>query len=105
MDNMNRAYKIKLITNAYTSDSIGQMIPTESDKSVFAIVRSASQSEFFNAGEAGLKPDKVFDVLMTEYEGQMRVKHEGEVYSVYRTYIRDDGRIELYTEKRVGGYT
>lgn len=46
---MNRAYKIKLITNAYTSDSIGQMIPTESEKSVFAIVRSASQSEFFNA--------------------------------------------------------
>lgn len=102
MDNMNKAKKIKLIANAYTSDSIGQLIPTESEKSVFAKIRSASQSEFFNAGENGLKPDKVFDVLMTEYEGQMRVKYDNDNYSVYRTYLRDDGRVELYTEKRVG---
>ena len=102
MDNMNRAKKIKLISNAYTCDSIGQFVPTESEKSVFAIVRSASQSEFFNAGENGFKPDKVFDVLMTEYEGQMRVKYGNDIYSIYRSYVRDDGRIELYTEMRVG---
>ena len=102
MDNMNKAKKIKLIANAYTSDSIGQLIPTGSNKDVFAIIRSASQSEFFNAGENGLKPDKVFDVLMTEYDGQMRVKYDNDFYSVYRTYFRDDGRVELYTEKRVG---
>lgn len=102
MDNMNRAKKIKLIANAYTSDDIGQLIPTGSNKDVFAIIRSASQSEFFNAGENGLKPDKVFDVLMTEYEGQMRVKYGDDYYSVYRSYVREDGRVELYTEKRVG---
>lgn len=102
MDNMNRAKKIKLISNAYTCDDIGQFLPIESEKSVFAIVRSASQSEFFNAGENGFKPDKVFDVLLTEYDGQMRVKYDNEFYSIYRSYVRDDGRIELYTEKRVG---
>ena len=99
---MNRAKKIKLISNAYTCDEIGQFVPTESEKSVFAIVRSASQSEFFNAGENGFKPDKVFDVLLTEYDGQVRVKHGNDIYSIYRSYVRDDGRVELYAEKRVG---
>ena len=41
---------------------------------------------------------------MTEYEGQMRVKYGNDIYSIYRSYVRDDGRIELYTEKRVGDW-
>ena len=102
MDNMNIAKKIKLISNAYTCDDIGQFVPTESEKSVFALVRSVSQSEFFNAGENGFKPDKVFDVLVTEYDGQVRVKCDDDIYSIYRSYINDNGRIELYAEKRVG---
>ena len=69
---------------------------------MFAYVRSASQSEFFNAGEAGFKPDKVFDVLLTEYDGQSGVEFGSDVYTIYRTYDRDDGRVELYAEKRVG---
>lgn len=100
---MNKAKKIKLLTNTYTVDAIGQRIPTVTEKSVFAIVRSASQSEFFNAGENGLKPDKSFDVLMTEYDGQTDLIYSGDRYSVYRTYNNyETGRVELYTEKRVG---
>ena len=99
---MNKVKKINLLTSTYTSDEIGQSILTESKKAVFAYVRSASQSEFFNAGEIGLKPDKVFDVLLTEYDGQAGVECNSEVYTIYRSYIRDDGRIELYAEKRVG---
>lgn len=102
MDNMNRAKKIKLLTSTYTTDSIGQRVPTKTEKSVFALIRSASQSEFFNAGEHGLKPDKVFDVLITEYDGQGEIIYAGNTYTVYRTYERDDGRVELHTEKRVG---
>lgn len=99
---MNRVKKIYLLTSTYTSDDIGQQIPVDTKKAVFAYVRSASQSEFFNAGEAGFKPDKVFDVLLTEYEGQSGVEFGSDVYTIYRTYDRDDGRVELYAEKRVG---
>ena len=99
---MNRAKKINLLTSSYTSDDIGNITPIESKKTVFAYVRSASQSEFFNAGEAGFKPDKVFDVLLTEYDGQSGVEFGSDVYTIYRTYDRDDGRVELYAEKRVG---
>lgn len=99
---MNRAKKINLLTNTYTSDEIGQFVPTESKTPVFAYVRSASQSEFFNAGEQGFKADKVFDVLLSEYDGQGGIECDSEVYTIYRSYIRDDGRIELHAEKRVG---
>lgn len=99
---MNRAKKIYLLTSTYTSDDIGQQISVDTKKAVFAYVRSASQSEFFNAGEIGLKPDKVFDVLVTEYDGQTGVQYGMEYYTIYRTYYRDDSRVELYAEKRVG---
>ncbi len=99
---MNRAKKINLLTSTYTSDDIGNFTEIESKKAVFAYVRSASQSEFFGAGEAGFKPDKVFDVLLTEYDGQSGVEFGSDVYTIYRTYDRDDGRVELYAEKRVG---
>ena len=99
---MNRAKKITLLTNTYTKDDLGQLIPTVEEKTIFALVRSASQSEFFNAGEKGFKPDKVFDVLVTEYDGQTELVYDGQTYSVYRTYDREDARVELHAEKRVG---
>lgn len=99
---MNKAKKISLHTVTYTTDALGQKIPTVVLKPIFAIVRSASQSEFFNAGQEGLKPDKVFDVLITEYDGETELTYNSEVYSIYRVYERDDARVELYTEKRAG---
>jgi len=99
---MNRAKKIILLTNTYTKDDIGQLIPTVEEKEIFALVSSASQSEFFNAGQNGFKADKVFDVLVTEYDGQTEVVYKEDTYSIYRTYEREDARIELYAEKRVG---
>lgn len=99
---MNIAEKIYLQTIAYTVDSIGQRVETVSETEVFALVESVSQTEFFDAGEKGLKPEFRFVVWLTEYEGQENLRYGSDVYSVYRTYRRNDGRIELYTQKRVG---
>lgn len=99
---MNIAEKIYLQTIAYTVDSIGQRVETVSETEVFALVESISQTEFFDAGEKGLKPEFKFCVWLTEYEGQENLRYGSDVYSVYRTYRRNDGRIELYTQKRVG---
>lgn len=99
---MNIAETIYLQTLAYTVDSIGQRTATVSEKAVFAKVESISMSEFFQAGVTGLKPDLKFTVWLTEYEGQENLRYGTDVYSVYRSYRRKDGRIELYTQKRVG---
>ena len=99
---MNIAKKIYLLTIAYSIDSIGQRKETASEKCVFALVESVSMNEFFQAGEIGLKPDLKFTIWLTEYEGQENLRYKSDIYSIYRTYRRKDGRVELYAQKRVG---
>lgn len=98
---MNRAKKIKLISMTYEPDEIGQMIPIETETEPFAIVRDVSGSESERPVE-GLRPSKVFDVLMTEYDGQEVIEYKAARYHIYRTYLRDDARIELYGGVRIG---
>ena len=85
----------------YAPDEIGQMIPTEAETNPFAIVRDVSGSESERPVE-GLRPSKVFDVLMTEYDGQEVIEYKNARYHIYRTYLRDDARIELYGGVRIG---
>ena len=98
---MNIAEKISLVTKTYSIDSIGQRVETRSLKEVFALVESASQSEFFNGGQNGLRPEFKFTVLINEYGGQDTVMYKSVEYDIYRTYRRTDGRIELYAQKAV----
>ena len=86
----------------YTTDSIGQITTTEKKTDVIAEVSSISQSEFMDAGQIGLKPDLRFEVWTSEYNGEENVEMDGTRYSVYRTFKRDNGRTELYTERRSG---
>lgn len=100
---MNRVSKIKLINWTYEPDSIGQLVPTATKTEVFAYVNDVSQREFFDAGQGGLRPRKVFDVLITEYAGQSEIEWNDEQYQVYRSFSNaKTGRVELYTEVRVG---
>ena len=98
---MNRAHKITLIGKSYTEDEIGQQIPTETERKVFAYIRDVSQSESARPIE-GLTPEKVFDVHVTEYEDEDKVEYKGIRYSIYRTYLNDDSRVELYGARRTG---
>lgn len=95
--------QIKLIKIVSTSkDAIGQIVKTTVETTVFADVSSISQSEFTSAGQLGLKPELRFLVWNHDYDGQTVIELNNQQYSVYRTYVRTDGRTELYTEKRVG---
>jgi SPP1 family predicted phage head-tail adaptor len=98
---MNRAHKITLIGKTYTEDAIGQRIPTEAENKVFAYIRDVSRSESERPIE-GLVPSKVFDVYVTEYKGEEDVEYKGVRYRIYRTYLNDESRVELYGARRVG---
>jgi SPP1 family predicted phage head-tail adaptor len=69
---------------------------------VFGGIESISQSEFFNAGQSGLKPDYKVIMWGFEYDGQEVVKIDDIKYSIYRTYQRKDDKIELYLIQKVG---
>lgn len=98
---MNRAKKIKLISEEFEPDSIGQMVPTEKEHEIWATVRDVSATESERPVE-GLRPSKVFDVLVTEYSDEENVEYKGVRYRIYRTYLRDDSKVELYGGVRVG---
>lgn len=99
---MNLVEKIGLISIEYTQDDLGEWIETETKTNVFAIVQSVSMYEFYEAGREGMKPDYRFHVWMTEYDDQELVEYKGKRYRIYRTYIRKDGRIELYVNEQKG---
>jgi len=94
--------KIKLITKSYLPDQIGQLIPTEEEKTIFCDVSSVSATEFANAGAMGLKPSYLIRVWTAEYNGADIVEYNSKRYSVYRTYEAQNGRTELYIQEDVG---
>ena len=99
---MNLAKKIALISTEYTQDDIGQWIEERTETDDFAIVESVTMSEFYQAGMQGFKPEYRMTVWMTEYNGQNLIEYNDKTYTVYRTYRRDDGRMELYVTERKG---
>ena len=96
------AEKISLITTTYTQDDIGEWVEAQTKTEVFAVVSSITMAEFYQAGMQGLKPDYRFTIWLTEYDNQDLVEYKGKIYSVYRSYRRDDGRIELYVNEKKG---
>lgn len=101
-NDMNLAEKISLISIEYEQDDLGEWAEVQTKTDVFAIVSSVSMSEFYQAGLQGFEPDYRFSVWMTEYNDQELIEYKDKVYSVYRTYRRDDGRIELYVNEKKG---
>lgn len=97
-----KSCKISLISYSYTTDSIGNQIKTETSRSLYATIRSVYGSEFARAGEQGLKSANIFTIWAHEYANEEELTYNSETYVVYRNYVRRDGRVELYTEKKVG---
>lgn len=99
---MKHSSKINLVSKTYVVDAIGQRIATDVLKEIWCDFKSVSGQEFAQAGANGIKARFVFAIWEKEYNNETELIFDGVAYSIYRTYSRDDGRIELYTEKRVG---
>lgn len=99
---MIRNANANLIKTTYVLDEIGQQIPVETSKTVFADVQSISQSEFFKAGQTGFKPQHKILIWGFEYDGENAIELNGERYKIYRTFLRADEKIELYLTQKVG---
>lgn len=99
---MNNVSKISLISKTYIADEIGVPVATETKLPRFATKSSINQSEFYEAGLQGLQPMACYSVRITEYNGEDEIEDGTERLTIYRTYNRTDGRVELYTAKRKG---
>ena len=92
----------KLVAVSYTEDAIGQRIPMETEREVFCNILSISRSEWFQAGQTGLKPELMITVFSGEYNEEQEVELRGVRYAVYRTFLRADDFVEIYLQRKAG---
>ena len=86
-----------------TQDASLNEVTTYTDHDVFVHPESVRLSEFYQAANAGLKPELVLVLAnFADYQGERVVVFEGKEYTVLRTYRRPDrDRLELTLEERV----
>ena len=99
---MDRSNVIKLIGTTKEQDDFGVLRETTTKHTVFCNVQSVTRAEFFDAGRNGLNPQFVFTMFYADYCNEPMVEYNGEVYAVYRTYLRRDDTLEVYVERKGG---
>ena len=94
---------IKLVSQSYTQDEIGQFVPTESETEVLPrMINSVSRDEWFNAGKSGFKAEYQITMFRFDYNGEKECELDGKRYGIYRTYEVDNDNIELYLSEKTG---
>lgn len=98
-----------------TKDAFG--IPQDAEpirKTVLCNIQSAGRSEFYQAAQAGIKPELEADLFFGDYSGEPFAEYNGITYSVVRSYrsdrdyqtnmsFADSDRITLTLERKIGG--
>ena len=67
---------IKLIQETTTVNKYGDLINAETEREIFAEVKSIGQSEFYQAAAVGLKPEIKFVIAdFLDYQGEKKLKY------------------------------
>ena len=93
---------VSLISVVYTTDALKQRVPTETSRQVFCNIGSVTGSEFFEAGQSGVRPEFRVTMIAQEYNDEKIVAFNNKRYGVYRTYFGRNDTIELYVEEQEG---
>lgn len=68
----------------------GETIQSYEWTPVFANEESLTRSEFYQAANAGLKPEVMLKIHAYEFDNQEKVKYKGKTYTILRTYEKGD---------------
>lgn len=84
----------------YTTDNNGNQVQEDIPlRMAFCAELPISSNEFYKAGKAGIKPECLLLINTEEYCGEKSVVYNEISYSIYRTYPRSDGYMELYCKE------
>lgn len=93
---------IYLITKTYKANTLSdQGTVEEVQRKVLASLSSVRQSEFYQAAQAGIKVEKVFEIRSFEYKGEETILYNNKKYSIVRTYDKG-GIVELVCTEKLG---
>lgn len=74
--------------------------PEAKERMVYCTVKSVGRSEYYAAHNAGLQPELVLKLAdMEEYQDELKVRFHDKSYTVVRTYMTDDGGIEITIQR------
>lgn len=91
-----------LLSTTIMNDELLQEIELTLPELVYCAPANIGQREFSITVQAGLKSQLTLIIDNEEYDGEKEVEYNRVKYSIYRTFVRSDGDIELYCEKRMG---
>ena len=91
----------ELMQEQIIKTSLGQERKSFVPSEVFCEKKSVTRTEYFTAGQSGLRPSAMFKVHLLDYDQELYIRHEEKIYSIYRTFENGDF-IELYCEVRSG---
>jgi hypothetical protein len=91
-----------LLSTTSAQDNLGQFIETTKPFMVFCSKFSITRAEFSTAGQLGFKPDLMLVVDADAYGNEKLLEYQNQTYSIYKTFQRVDGFMELYCEVKKG---
>lgn len=96
---MMRADVIDLIKENRTGHGVHEVV-TDTARTVMCMVESVRRSEYYDASNAGYRPEFVFKLALAEdYQDERLVKYHGQRFRVVRTYRTEDEGIEITVER------
>lgn len=99
---MNKIIDFYLVQETKSKDSTGQTITQKTFVLRTGIEKSVYQKEFFQAEQAGIRPQGIVEISAFDYANEAFLKIGTQEYLIYRTYRKGTDRIELYYCERVG---
>ena len=94
-----------LVSESYAQNVYGVYETTMTKRKVYPYVESVTGREWFEGGRNGLNPQLRFTMFSFDYQGEKIIEYNNVQYTIYRTYIKSNDEIELYTELRKGNET
>lgn len=92
---------VRLITVTAAANSLGDPAEAELSRQVYADRQSIRQTEFYQAHATGFRPEIMFVVRSSEYQGETRLRYGSRTYNIIRTYERPDEMTELVCQALV----
>ncbi len=92
-------HELTLIGTTIQKDDIEQEIEVPTYTTILCDLKSIGRNEFYSAAQAGLRPSLTFKIHKYEYNGEKKVKFEGQEYKVLRTYSENFEELELICER------
>ena len=93
---------IYLVKETYTSDALGNQVPTTASTKVYAKKQSVRSSTFYAASQSGFKPEAEFVIRKIEYSGQQLLDWNDERYSIIQKIDKGAYNMVLICEIQTG---